>query len=40
MQVFWRDKAIDELNSIYEYILKETKSQTIATKVYNAILDF
>jgi plasmid stabilization system protein ParE len=40
MQVFWRDKAIDELTSIYDYILKETKSQTIATKVYNAILDF
>ncbi len=40
MEVFWRDKAIDELNSIYDYILNETKSLETATKVYNSILDF
>ena len=40
MEVFWRDKAIDELNSIYDYILNETKSVETATKVYNSILDF
>jgi plasmid stabilization system protein ParE len=40
MEVFWRDKAIDELNAIYDYILNESKSVEIATKVYNEVLDF
>jgi plasmid stabilization system protein ParE len=40
MNVFWRDRAIDELNSIYDFILKETKSHEVAAKVYNTILDF
>lgn len=40
MEVFWRDKAIDELNEIYDFILNDSKSEIIAAKIYNELLDF